>query len=139
MALEHLDFIWKLIPAGTIMIIVLGAYRFYSRHFLEIELHTDSAESFCYVLDSERNVSNMKYLYYAQLKAIVDISVGKDLGLEDVYFVLEDYNKLFQVSFSSPHAPQNVRDFFDVYGKEWESEDADDTGKTKAPPVLSTI
>lgn len=105
--------------AGLATAAIYSSYRFYRRHLIDFELHANSANSYCYVVDSERNKSLNKVWYFAQLKATVDISVGPGLVLEDIRMVVKDYKRYSEVEFTAPRSPEEVKDFFKPYGKEW--------------------
>jgi hypothetical protein len=119
------ELIWKIIPAGAAITLFTAACRFYQRHLLDIYLHISSGSSYCYVLDSERNPSPGKSSYFAQFKAVVDISTGEGLSLYDVLFFVMEGKKSFKVSFSIPIASKNVEKFFDAFGKDWQVQHAE--------------
>ena len=119
--MDPLNSLVKLVPAGAIAAVTFWLCRFYYRQLVDIELHVSSNDTYCFVLDSERNSVSNKFSYFAQVKATFSVSSGSTLEVKDVHLLVENYNSHAEVDFSEPRASDNVRKFFNPYGKIWET------------------
>lgn len=115
-ALTMIEFIknnfGSILSLGVISTALGFSYRLYSRSIFEADLHSASDDSFAFVMDSERNTSKDKYLYYIKSKVVFDVFVGDALKLTDASLVIKADGKYWKVQWPQPNSPDNVRSFF---------------------------